>query len=88
MVGSPYTAMIAVLTIMSFRRGLPMTIWYCIYPLLGDRCSGWIGDAVDIPSIVTTIAGVCSSLGLGAMQINTSCPACFLELVWTTLLSS
>jgi len=66
----PYTLMGAVIAIMTFRRGYPMTIRYCFTPLIGDRVYGWMGDVVDIMSVVTTIAGVCTSLGLGAMQIN------------------
>lgn len=67
----PYTTMGAVLAIMSYRRGFPMTIRYCLYPLIGDKVYGWMGDLVDGLSIITSIAGVCTSLGLGAMQINT-----------------
>jgi len=66
----PYTTMGAVLAIMTYRRGFPMTIRYVFWPLIGERCYGWMGDCVDILSIMTTIFGVCTSLGLGAMQIN------------------
>ena len=34
------------------------------------QCFGWLGDVIDILSIVTTLFGVCTSLGLGAIQIN------------------
>jgi len=37
----------------------------------GDYCWGWIGDLIDGFSIVMTVAGVCTSLGLGTMQIVT-----------------
>jgi choline/glycine/proline betaine transport protein len=47
-----------------------MTIRYAFVPLIGDRVYGWMGDTVDALSIVTSIAGVCTSLGLGAMSIN------------------
>jgi choline-glycine betaine transporter len=47
-----------------------MTIRYIFWPLIGEKCYGWMGDCIDILSIITTIAGVCTSLGLGAMQIN------------------
>jgi choline-glycine betaine transporter len=67
----PYTTLGAVLAIMTYRRGFPMTIRYCFWPLIGERCYGIIGDLIDILSIVTTIFGVCTSLGLGTMQINT-----------------
>mmetsp|Transcript_29904 Transcript_29904/g.69564 ORF Transcript_29904/g.69564 Transcript_29904/m.69564 type:complete len:930 (+) Transcript_29904:70-2859(+) len=66
----PYTTMGAVIALMTYRRGFPMTIRYCFWPLLGDRVFGVLGDAVDALSIVTTLFGVCTSLGLGAMQIN------------------
>lgn len=46
-----------------------MTIRSAFYPVLGDYCWGWIGDAIDGYSIVMTVAGVCTSLGLGAMQM-------------------
>jgi choline-glycine betaine transporter len=66
----PYTTMGAVIGIMAYRRDFPMTIRYCLWPLLGENCYGWLGDLIDILSIITTIAGVCTSLGLGAKQIN------------------
>jgi len=66
----PYTTMGAVIGIMTYRRDFPMTIRYCLWPLLGENCYGWLGDLTDILSIITTIAGVCTSLGLGAMQLN------------------
>ena len=66
----PYTVVGAVLGLMSYRRGLPMTLRFCFYPLIGDRVYGWIGDLVDISSIVCTLFGVCTSLGLGVAQIN------------------
>jgi len=67
----PYSLMGAVVGIMTYRRGFPMTIRYCFYPLAGDAVYGVLGDFIDSLSIVTTIAGVCTSLGLGAIQINT-----------------
>lgn len=53
----------------SFRFDLPLTLRSCFYPLLGDYTWGWIGDIIDGYTIVTTVAGVCTSLGLGAFQI-------------------
>ncbi len=34
------------------------------------KASGWIGNAIDIFTIFATVAGVITSLGLGALQIN------------------
>ena len=54
---------------LTYRKGLPMTIRSCFFPLLGEHTWGWIGDVIDAFSIVTIIAGLCTSLGLGAFQI-------------------
>jgi BCCT, betaine/carnitine/choline family transporter len=48
-----------------------MTMKSVFHPLIGDRVFGWMGDLVDTISVVTTIVGVCTTLGLGAQQINT-----------------
>lgn len=53
-----------------FRFGLPFTLRSCFYPLLGEHTWGWIGDVIDGFTIVTTVAGVCTSLGLGAFQLK------------------
>ena len=47
-----------------------MTMRSCMYPLIGDKIYGWMGDAIDIISVVCTMFGVCTSLGLGVMQLN------------------
>ena len=58
------------MAIMSYRRGLPMTMRSCFYPLWGKGIEGWRGDVVDVLSIVCTLFGVCTSLGLGVRQLN------------------
>jgi len=59
-----------ILGFLTFRKGMPMTMKSCFYPLIGDRIYGWMGDLIDIFSILTTLFGVCTSLGLGTMQVN------------------
>ena len=54
----------------SFRRGLPLSIRSAFHPLLGERVHGRAGDVVDILAVVSTLFGVATSLGLGAMQVN------------------
>jgi choline/glycine/proline betaine transport protein len=54
----------------SFRYNLPLTIRSGLYPLLGNRINGRIGDLVDIFAIVSTIFGIATSLGLGVLQID------------------
>ena len=38
--------------------------------ILGDHIYGWMGDLVDIMSVVATMFGVCTSLGFGVGQLN------------------
>ena len=58
------------LAFFAFRHGLPLTIRSVFYPLLGDRIFGPWGHAIDIFAVVSTMFGVSTSLGLGAMQVN------------------
>ena len=54
---------------MSYCEKLPLTMKSCFYPLIGDAIFGWIGDFIDVFSIMATLFGVCTSLGLGARQV-------------------
>ena len=47
-----------------------MTMKSCFYPLIGDKIYSWPGDMIDILSVITTLFGVCTSLGLGVVQVN------------------
>lgn len=66
----PYSAIGAILGLLHYRRNFPLSMRWTLYPLIGDMCYGILGDLVEILSILCTIFGVCTSLGLGAMQIN------------------
>jgi len=66
---SPYLVVAIASGLASYRFGMPLTIRSTFYPIIGDYCWGWIGDLIDSYSIVMTIAGVCTSLGLGAIQM-------------------
>lgn len=54
----------------AYRFRLPLTLRSCFYPILGEYTWGWIGYMIDGITIVTTVAGVCTSLGLGTIQIS------------------
>ncbi len=41
-----------------------------IFPSIGDNIYGFVGDFIDILSVICTMFGVCTSLGLGVMQLN------------------
>ena len=66
-----YTIIALLLAFLGYRKGLPMTMRTCFQPLLGDKVFGFLGDAIDILSVVATMFGVCTSLGLGVIQLNT-----------------
>lgn len=65
----PYCIVALTLGFAGYRQGKPLTMRSSLYPLLGDRINGWVGDSIDILSIVVVISGVCTSLGLGTDQI-------------------
>lgn len=65
-----YVVVGLLLAFVCYRQGLPMTVRSCFYPLIGDKVYGWMGDVIDILSICGTMFGVCTSLGLGAIQLN------------------
>jgi choline/glycine/proline betaine transport protein len=65
-----YVLMALGIAYFSFRKGLPLAIRSCFYPLLGERIHGSIGHAIDIIAVFGTLFGLATSLGLGAMQVS------------------
>ena len=54
-----------------FRKGQPALLSSCIVPLVGEkRANGVLGSCINVLAIFATVFGVATSLGLGAMQIN------------------
>ena len=60
------------MAVVAYRKGLPMTIRSCFYPLLGDRIYGWMGDLIDSLSVIATMFGVCTSFGIGVITVNSA----------------
>jgi len=58
------------LAFFTFNLKLPLTIRSIFYPLLGNKIYGRWGDLIDIISVIATIVGLATSLGLGAQQVN------------------
>lgn len=67
---SPYLIMALATGLASFCFDLPLTVRSCFYPIFGEYVWGWLGDLLDSWSIVMTVAGICTSLGLGTMQLT------------------
>ncbi|MFP4317229.1 MAG: BCCT family transporter, partial [Desulfovibrionales bacterium] len=57
------------LAFFAYNRGLPLTIRSVFYPLLGDRIYGFWGNVIDILSVLATLFGLATSLGLGVKQV-------------------
>jgi glycine betaine transporter len=56
---------------------MPPLISSCFYPLLGERIYGPAGLFIDILAVFATVFGIVTSLGLGAIQINTGLGSVF-----------
>lgn len=58
------------LAFFAYNRGLPLTIRSIFYPLLGDKIYGFWGNIIDILSVLATLFGLSTSLGLGVQQVS------------------
>ena len=65
-----YTVVALALAFFTFNLKLPLTIRSVFYPLLGDKIYGRWGDFIDIISVIATVVGLATSLGMGAQQVN------------------
>lgn len=58
------------LAFFSFNKGLPLTIRSLFYPIIGNKIYGLWGNIIDILSVLATLTGLATSLGLGVAQVN------------------
>lgn len=58
------------LAFFAYNRGLPLTIRSIFYPILGNKIYGFWGNLIDTLSVLATMIGIATSLGLGVQQIN------------------
>ncbi|QNG19104.1 BCCT family transporter [Rhodococcus triatomae] len=65
-----YALMGASLAYFAYRRGLPLSIRSALYPVIGKRVNGRVGDTVEIAAVIGTIFGIATSLGIGVVQLN------------------
>lgn len=59
-----------VMAYFAFRHNLPLTVRSTLYPLLGDRVRGPVGDMIDLLAVFATVFGIATTLGLGIQQMN------------------
>lgn len=67
---SIYTTVALALAFFTFNLKLPLTIRSIFYPILGNKIYGRLGDFIDIISVLATVVGLATSLGMGAQQVN------------------
>lgn len=54
----------------AYRWGMPLSIRAALYPLLGRRVRGSLGDGISIISLVGTVFGVATSMGIGVVLLS------------------
>lgn len=65
-----YAVMGLALAYFGFRYKKPLTIRSGFYPILKEHSNKMCGDVIDIVALFSTVFGICTSLGFGALQIN------------------
>jgi glycine betaine transporter len=72
-----YAVVALAIAYFTFRKGAPNLVSSAFRPILGDRVERWPGKTLDILAIFATLFGSCTSLGLGALQMNSG-----LNFIW------
>jgi len=54
----------------AYRWGMPLSIRAALYPLLGKRVRGPLGDGISAIALVGTVFGVATSMGIGVVLLN------------------
>ncbi|WP_326518583.1 BCCT family transporter [Acinetobacter sp. CAAS 2-6] len=54
----------------SFRHNLPLKVRSGLYPIIGKRIYGPLGDGIDTFATIGTIFGIATTLGFGVTQIS------------------
>lgn len=65
-----YAVIALALAYFGFRYKLPLTLRSGFYPLLKHRLSGFWGHVIDTVALCSTIFGLTTTLGYGAMQVT------------------
>jgi len=73
-----YSVIAMPLAYLQFRHNTPGLISSIFIPLVGEeRVRGTFGKVVDILAVFATLAGITTSLGLGALQLNSGLNSLF-----------
>ena len=64
-----YALVSLALAFFAYNRGLPLTLRSVFFPILKERIYGPWGHAIDIVTVLATLFGLATSLGLGVSQV-------------------
>ncbi len=65
-----YGSIALALAYFTFRKGELSLISRTLRPLIGKHADGAVGKAIDVIAVISTVIGIATTLGFGAMQIN------------------
>ncbi|WP_227938377.1 glycine betaine uptake BCCT transporter [Alkalihalobacillus deserti] len=65
-----YGSVAMALAYFTFRKGELSLISRTLRPLIGKHADGSVGKAIDVIAVISTVIGIATTLGFGAMQIN------------------
>lgn len=66
-----YTVIALAIAYMQYRKGHSAMISSLMIPFYGEKgARGFAGKTIDVFALLATVGGVCTTLGLGVMQIN------------------
>ncbi len=54
----------------AYRWGMPLSLRAALYPLLGKRVRGPLGDGISTIALVATVFGVATSMGIGVVLLS------------------
>jgi choline/glycine/proline betaine transport protein len=54
----------------AYRRNQPLTIRSVLAPIFGKHTNGWVGNSVDIFTVLGTVFGIATTLGIGVVQLS------------------
>lgn len=54
----------------AYRHNLPLKVRSALYPLIGSKIYGPLGDGIDTFATLGTVFGIATTLGFGVTQIN------------------
>lgn len=65
-----YALMGAAFAYFAYRRNQPLSIRSVLAPVLGKYSAGWLGHSVDIFTVLGTVFGIATTLGIGVVQLS------------------